>query len=161
MMDKSRRQSMDITKPRQTTVPSRRLHLTRRHYFGVGLVAVFIAGCLAAALWYQRRNDQTILHDRYQMVDLLSGQIYFGKLQNDDGRYLTLKDVYTVQSQPASSSTSGAATDTTSQSKILKVSQQVYGPDDTMAIRADQVQFWQNLRTDSKVVKAIESSPQP
>ena len=77
--------------------------------------------------------------------------MYFGKLQNTSGQYLTLKNVYTLQNNESEN----ASADNTS--NILQVSRQVYGPEDSMAIRADQVQFWQNLRDDSKVAQAIDS----
>jgi hypothetical protein len=117
-------------------------------------VLVVIAG--TAAYWYQHRNDQALMNDRYQVVYLLTGQVYFGKLQNTGGQYLTLKNVYTLEAKPTASD----STDASNTSNILQVSRQVYGPEDSMAIRADQVQFWQNLRSDSKVAQAIKSANQ-
>lgn len=155
-MDKSRR-TMDVVSPQRLRQVPSGAKISRRHIIiGVScFVGVVVIGI--ALLLFLHRNDQRIMTDRYQVVYLVTGQIYFGKLQNKGGQYLTLRNVYTVENQTASSnSTTGSVT---TPSKILKVSQQVYGPDDSMAIRADQVQFWQNLRSDSKVVKAIESSP--
>jgi hypothetical protein len=39
----------------------------------------------------------------------------------------------------------------------VKVGDEVYGPEGNMNIRADQVLFWQDLKADSKVAKAIDS----
>jgi len=43
------------------------------------------------------------------------------------------------------------------QATLLKVTSQVYGPEDSIAIKASQVTFWQNLRSDSKVSTAIKA----
>lgn len=156
-MDKPHRQSMDITTSHRRVSGRTTIKLSRRQWALITAGVVVVVGLIGGIIWHVHRNDQTISRDRYQVVYLVTGQIYFGKLQNTGGAYLTLKNVYTVQSQTGSAT----QTDASSQSKILKVSQQVYGPDDSMAIRAEQVQFWQNLRSDSKVAQAINSSPQP
>lgn len=153
-MQANPRQINDIVKPQRPVMRRQKMSM-RQRLIGSGVLVLLVI-IILGSYWLLHRNDQTVLHDRYQVVYLVTGQIYFGKLQNTGGQYLTLKNVYTVDNQATSSNdTTGSVT---TPSKILKVSQQVYGPDDSMAIRADQVQFWQNLRTDSKVVKAIESS---
>lgn len=156
-MDKQRR-TMDIVSPQRPHAATRRQKWSRQQLAAYLFSALAIATAIAGVVLYTHRNDQRIAHDRYQVVYLTSGQIYFGKLQNTSGQYLSLKDVYTIDSQaPSSNDATGSVA---TPNKILKVSQQVYGPDDSMAIRSDQVQFWQNLRSDSKVSKAIASSPE-
>lgn len=155
-MDKPRPRAMDITAPRRTDSMRRAWQPTRRQIIWTVIVLAVITGSLLGAQWYQHRNDQVVIGSHYQVVYLLSGQVYFGKLQNTAGEYLTLKNVYTLESK---SSTADSA-DASNTSNILQVSRQVYGPEDSMAIRADQVQFWQNLRTNSKVAEAIKSANQ-
>lgn len=155
-MDKPRPRAMDITTPRRTDNVRRGWQMTRRNIITLTISAVVVVGAIAGLYWYNHRNDQVVMSDHYQVIYLLSGQVYFGKLQNTAGHYLTLKNVYTLE---AKSSTADSA-DASNTSNILQVSRQVYGPEDSMAIRADQVQFWQNLRTDSKVAEAIKSANQ-
>lgn len=157
-MNNPRRQTMDITTPRTPVKATRGVRLSRRQLIASGVIVLLLLALLGGFRWYRHRHDQTILTDHYQVVYLVSGQIYFGKLQNTAGQYLTLTDAYTLQNQQNSSSSSAGTV--SEPSKLLKVSGQVYGPDDSIAIRAEQVQFWQNLSADSKVTKAIESSPQ-
>lgn len=144
---------MDVTKtpPRP---PARRMRLTWRHYAVAFGVVVLLAAAVVGGCLYLNRNKLSVNHDGYQVVYLATGQIYFGNLQNTHGTYMTLTNVYTVQTD-ASDGKSAQITGT----KLLKVSQQLYGPDDSMAIRSDQVQFWQNLSADSKITKAIASAP--
>lgn len=156
-MDKPRPRSMDITAPRPAAgsiAPQHRHLWSRRSLLVTALVAVMLIAGLIGWFVFQHRNDQVLLHDRYQAVYLVTGQVYVGKLQNTEGRYMTLTHVYTIQAPQ------GEAAKTDSTSNIVQVSRQVYGPEDSMAIRADQVQFWQNLRTDSKVSQAIQSAGQ-
>ena len=150
-MDKPRPRTMDIAAPRRVDSPRRKWRMERKHLIVAIVTAVVLIGSAVGMYWYKHRNDQTVMSDRYQVVYLLTGQVYFGKLQNTSGEYLTLKNAYTLQD---STSEDAAAENT---SNILQVSRQVYGPEDSMAIRADQVQFWQNLRSDSKVTQAIDS----
>ena len=156
-MEKPRR-TMDVvspaTRPRLQPTYAK---ISRKGVLTVALSILFVALVVVGSYIFFHRNDQRVMADRYQVVYLVTGQIYFGKLQNTSGQYMTLKNAYTVQAPSSSSNESTGSV--TAPSKILKVSQQVYGPDDSMAIRSDQVQFWQNLQPDSKVVKAIESSP--
>ena len=95
--------------------------------------------------------------DRYQAVFLNNGQTFFGKLKNTGGAYLTLEHVYTTQKQTLPEDVTEAQQQAVSNNvSLVKVSGMVYGPEDAMSIRADQVLFWQDLQPNSKVVQAIE-----
>ena len=124
-----------------------------RHPILLTFAVLFVA---AAAAYFVIQSiataGQKIDRGQYQAIYTVGGQLFFGKLQSTDGTYLTLMTPYTAQ---ANASVSGAeqSADTTT---LVKVSAQVYGPEDSMAIRADQVVFWQNLREDSKVTRAIK-----
>lgn len=112
-------------------------------------IAAFLVGFIAIAIvWWAIPKGQQINRDGYQGVYLTNGQWYFGKLQNTEGTYLYMASPYMSQS------TTGQATDTSG--AITKVKGQLWGPEDSIAIRADQVSFWQNLRDDSKVSQAIK-----
>lgn len=118
-----------------------------------------IAACAVALLlvagsfiWVYLQPTQRINSSRYQVVYLVSGQAYFGKLRNTDGHYLVIDTPYTAQDVKAADAKEGQATST-----LMKVSSQLYGPEESIAIHSDQVAFWQNLRDDSKVTQAIKS----
>ena len=124
----------------------RRWHIVTAIVIGVLLVAALVAWALDYTF------AQKIDKSSYQVVYLTNGQAYFGKLQNTGGEYLVMKDPYTAQSVVAKQGETQTGATTT----LLKVSQQVYGPQDSIAIKSDQVSFWQNLRSDSKVAAAIK-----
>lgn len=117
----------------------------------VALLAVVIG-----VIWFvqeaNRANLQRIDTSAYQVVYLTNGQAYFGKLQNVGGDYLVMTAPYTAQTVKDSTSTTADGTTT-----LLRVKDQVYGPQDSIAIKSSQVAFWQNLRSDSKVSQAIQA----
>jgi hypothetical protein len=124
---------------------------------------VLLALCVIVLAWIgwmiiSQLHQQHIMKDRYQAVYLSSGKIYFGKLQNTGGDYLTLTQAFTTQDLTAPATQNSKQQIQQTQTAITKLSQQVYGPDDTIALSSKQVLFWQNLRDDSKVVQAIKSA---
>lgn len=144
----------DEKKPKKTkTSPMARIPLWARRPYMVAILA-FVGGFLLAAfVWWLIPKGQQIDSSQYQAVYLANGQMYFGKLQNTEGTYLYMKSPYMPQSTTDSSSQTTDATTGT----IVRVKNQLWGPEDSIAIRADQVAFWQNLRNDSKVTQAIEA----
>lgn len=91
----------------------------------------------------------------FQAVFLTNGQVYFGRLSNAEGNYATLKDIYYLQVGPAQGS--GAATDTPQNISLVKLGQELHGPVDEMHISRAQILFYEDLKIDGSVVKAIEN----
>lgn len=152
---------MDVVRPQkivgQKPVMAQRDHSARKmlpwyFLFGFGLVVII----LLMIWWVFLSSYQKIDSSKYQVVYMTNGQAYFGKLKNSSGEYLVLDTPYTAQSveTPKQDEQKTEAAPST----LLKVSSQVYGPEDSIAIRSSQVAFWQNLRSDSKVSKAIDTS---
>ncbi|HCR55350.1 TPA: hypothetical protein DIV49_00090 [Candidatus Saccharibacteria bacterium] len=120
----------------------------------IPVALVVLLGFLAAWMWLIP-HGQRIKTDGYQVVYLTNNQAYFGKLQNTEGSYLVIEGAYTAQEVQAPATSKNKTPET--QTTLVKVRDQVAGPEDSIAIRADQVLFWQNLRSDSKVSQAIEA----
>ena len=139
--NRRRRRSLRIVMPR----------VTRRR---VSIVAILVF-ILAVAAWvhFTGAQGQSINRSAYQVVYLSNGQAYFGKLQNTNGEYLCDEQPYSAQSVQPDPKAGEAAPTTT----LLRVRDQVYGPDDSIAIRAETVAFWQNLRDDSKITALLKS----
>lgn len=134
--------------PRRKVALRRDISRARRRSV-VGAVVVVCILIFATALYISSGRGAAIDHSKYQAVYLANGQAYFGKLQNTDGEYLTINGPYTAQKNDSKESEQITT--------LLRVRDQVYGPEDTMAIKANQVVFWQNLRDDSKISQAIKS----
>ncbi|HET7630591.1 MAG TPA: hypothetical protein VFK03_04420 [Candidatus Saccharimonadales bacterium] len=132
------------------------------------VVAVVVVVLVLLGVWYFAFNkgSAAVNKDEYQAVFLTNGQVYFGKLKDVNGNYLGLSDVYYLQVnqtlQPKGGDNSGdnskaadAANSDNSQLKLVKLGNEIHGPEDQMQISAKQVLFWENLKGDGKVAQAI------
>jgi len=91
---------------------------------------------------------------KWRAVFLANNQVYFGKLFYPPfSSTASLTDIYYLQIssglQPKDSQT--ASTDI----KIVKLGSEIHGPEDKMVIGKSQILFFEDLRDDSAVVKAI------
>ena len=93
--------------------------------------------------------------DKYQAVFLNSsdGQVYFGKLSVQNKDYYKLTDIYYVRVQQVQPDKNTTATQNIS---LAKLGSEIHGPEDVMYIRSEHVMFWENLKNDGQVVKAIQ-----
>ncbi|MFZ2804069.1 MAG: hypothetical protein WA001_02495 [Patescibacteria group bacterium] len=85
-------------------------------------------------------------------VFLTNGQVYFGNITKEDDRNLMLTNIYYIQTDQASSTDSGVS--------LLKLGNEVQGPQDYMEINRDQVLFIEQLKNDGKVAQAIQAYQQ-
>lgn len=91
----------------------------------------------------------------YQAVFLTNNQVYFGHLENAESRSPVLKDVYYLQ---ANQQNPQSGNETQPNLQLVKLGNEVHGPQDEMVLKADQILFWENLKDDGKVVKAIKDN---
>ncbi len=95
---------------------------------------------------------------KLQAVFLNGGQVYFGNIKNLNDKYVRMNNIYylrvnqTVQPKQASSSSSQAASNDIS---LVKLGCELHGPQDDMLINREQVIFWENLKGDGQVAKAV------
>lgn len=109
-------------------------------------------------------NGGTMSSSAYQAVFLTNGQVYFGKISNAQGDYATLKDIYylqVVQQEPlqgtqAEGQAAGAAAQQP-QISLVKLGNELHGPVDEMHISRAQILFYEDLKADGNVVKAIDA----
>lgn len=90
---------------------------------------------------------------KWQAVFLTNGQVYFGHLDNYNRKYLRLQNVYYLQAaQPLQQGQQAPAN-----LNLVKLGNELHGPEDTMFIPKDRVLFWENMKEDSQVAQGIES----
>lgn len=126
----------------------------------MALAGVLVLVVVAAALWMALspsggQATAGLKTDKYQALFLTNGQVYFGKLSSVDGKYVTLKDIYYLQVQQ---SVQPAEKDKQPQVSLAKLGSELHGPEDEMHVSREQVLFWENLKNDGKVVKAIQEN---
>ncbi len=92
---------------------------------------------------------------RMQAVFLNGGQVYFGKITNINDKFMHLSQIYYLrvnqQVQPDAKSGQQAQNDIS----LVKLGCELHGPQDSMVINQDQVIFWENLKDDGQVAKAV------
>lgn len=99
----------------------------------------------------------------YQAVFLTNGQVYFGKVSAMEKDFMTVKDIYylqVVQQPPLQGSTQDAASGQAAaqpQISLVKLGNELHGPVDEMHISRAQILFYEDLKEDGQVVKAIRS----
>jgi hypothetical protein len=99
--------------------------------------------------------DAAVKGKQFQAVFLTNGQVYFGKLTKTDSGYVVLKNIYYLQVQQQVQPTDKNATAAQQQVSLAKLGGELHGPEDVMYISRTQVLFWENLKSDGKVAKAI------
>lgn len=117
------------------------------------LIILIVAGLFA---WYHWSYSAKSFIDggKYQAVFTTNNQAYFGKMQIlADGSY-RMSNVYYLQQ--AGTTAQRANTDNQTP-QLVKMGSELHGPEDSIIFPADQVQFWENLKPDSKVTKAIDA----
>lgn len=101
----------------------------------------------------------------YVAVFLTNNQVYFGKLGSLDGQYATLSDVYYLRVQPSLSDAgtvkvedakTAGATAGKNDLTLIKLGDELHGPTDEIKLNRDHILLVEELKVDSKVVKAIE-----
>jgi hypothetical protein len=120
----------------------------------ISIVCVVVVGWFAAKAFNTVMADSAVKGKQYQAVFLTNGQVYFGKVSNVDSGYLKLTDIYYLQVQqqvqPKDQSSSQQP-----QVSLAKLGGELHGPEDIMYISRQQMLFWENLKSDGKVAKAI------
>ena len=126
--------------------------------FGVAILATLVL--VYMVIGGSKGLDNAVKKGKYQAVFLNSqdGQVYFGKLAAYNQQYYRLTDIFYVRVenkiQPEGQQ---QATNTAAQQSIslAKLGNELHGPEDEMFISKDKVLFWENLKDDGQVVKAI------
>jgi hypothetical protein len=117
--------------------------------------------CLAALIWFANRAlataqaDSAVKGKQYQALFLTNGQVYFGKVSQVDKSYVKVTDIYYLQVQQTVQPKDAAAAANNQQVSLAKLGGELHGPEDIMYVSRQQVLFWENLKTDGKVAKAI------
>jgi hypothetical protein len=126
------------------------------------IIAVIII-ILGIAGWFTWSNMQSagtaIDSSKYQAVFFTNGQVYFGKLKPFNNDYMQLTDIYYLQTQTADEADSKNPQKTSTDQndvQLIKLGDEIHGPEDQMILSKDQVLFYENLKPDSKVAQSIE-----
>ncbi len=111
-------------------------------------------------------NRTEEVRGEYQAVFLTNGQTYFGKLSQEDSDYPILKDVYYLKLSKSLQEQKEEATEgekemirqlnTQQNITLIELGNELHGPTNEIKLNKDHILFIEDLRGDSRIVKAIE-----
>lgn len=145
------------TRARVTSVQSKKQRSKKKIALWVIGAIVALALIIGGGWLYNKTVGSTIDSNRYQAVFLTNGQVYFGKLHRV-GEYYKLSDVFYLQASQTSTDTSSnpqQASTANNGVQLIKLGNEVHGPEDSMVIEKSQVLFFENLKSTGKVVDSI------
>lgn len=123
------------------------------------VLVVLIVLVLGAGAWFGYQNNWwRTVPAGYQAVFLSDGQVYFGRIVRETGSTIVLQDIYYLKNPgPLQAGRVGEAPP---ELAMVKLGNEVHGPQDEMRINREHVLFTETLKQDSKVVQAIEQYKQ-
>lgn len=77
------------------------------------------------------------------------GQVYFGHIQDLTDNYIRLTNVFYIQNQSSTNSSSSQSY------TLVKLGCELHGPEDEMVVNRDQVFFWENLKSSGQVAQKV------
>lgn len=114
-------------------------------------ITILIVSVVSSIFLFDSDSDKEskfVDKGKYQAVFLNGGQVYFGKVSELTGKYLTLGDIYYLTpSQDVQADNN--ANKTPQNFTIKKLGCELHRPQDTMVINREQIVFWENLKDDS------------
>jgi len=150
-----------VSAPRQPEPTSKK----RSNWLIKTVITLVIVIVLAAGGWmawstYVKNNTTGIDSTKYQAVFLTNGQIYFGKLYTYNNESMRLTTGYYPQAKASDTGDSDATkTDSTSNGiQLIRMGDEVYGPENEIFISKKQILHYENLKSDSKVSQLIDQN---
>jgi hypothetical protein len=117
---------------------------------------------VVAVVWFvalggsNKKEASYVDNGKLQAVFLNGGQVYFGKINDLNGKFLSMSGIYYLrvnqQVQP-----NQASSNSSNDISLVKLGCELHGPQDNMVINREQVIFWENLKTDGQVAKAVKT----
>lgn len=139
----------------------------KKIYIAIAAVIIVVAVSALAFMGISKLTQSGTAIDggKYQAVFFTNGQVYFGKLQQFGSEYMKLTDVFYLQTQAAGEDADSENPQQTSGNQsgatLIKLGDEIHGPEDEMIISKDQVLFYENLKKDGKVSQSIEKYKNP
>lgn len=113
----------------------------------VVVVVLAFVGYFTGKQWFGKKSVTPSTPKTYSAVFLTSGQVYFGKLTEEQS-YEDLTNVYYIQSTQNGSST---------QPVLLHLGSELHQPTDEIKISKSQVLFIETLSSSSPVTKLMDN----
>lgn len=87
-----------------------------------------------------------------QAVFLTNGQVYFGFIENPNSQIVRVKDIYYLKSDEI------AQSEKDKKISLIKMGSELHGPLNYLNVNRDQILFYEDLKSDSKINVAIQNA---
>lgn len=127
--------------------------IVKKVFFGL-LSVLLVLAIYTTATKVFGGSGKALKRNKYQALFLTNGQVYFGKLSQVDSSYVKITDIYYLQVQQQVQPEKKQ--EEQPQVSLAKLGSELHGPEDAMYVAREQVLFWENLKDDGKVARAIK-----
>jgi len=126
---------------------------------GFIVLILVIAGVVGYVINNQKNSSITKSNQgEWQGIFLTNGQVYFGKVKSENVDEIVLEKIYYLQVKQVlqkSQDPKNPEPQTAQSISLIKLGEELHGPKDSMRINRAQVLFVEDLKSDGKVVLAI------
>jgi hypothetical protein len=119
------------------------------------IIMVLLLVVLGVGGFFATKQIKSKNKDARQAVFLSNGQVYFGHVSHENSKWVILKEVFYLQVQQPLQPPKDAATNEQPQVSLVKLGNELHGPQDEMKIDRDDIIFIEDMKSDSKVNQAI------
>lgn len=117
---------------------------------------VLIVALIISLVFGATANESKYVNTgQYQAVFLNNGQVYFGHIKTLNEKYVRIQNIYYLRQNTTVQPNQNNADN--SNFSLVKLGCEIHGPVDEMVVNRDQVTFWENLKTDGQVAKAVDA----
>ena len=146
----------------QTPQTDQSYQFKKRKNIRVGIFLTFIiilavVFCITYVIIKSLDKNSFVKRSEWQAVFLNNGQTYFGKVNKENNLVVVLENIYYLQSNMNLQSSGKDLKKQGGEFALIKLGNEIHGPYDEMFINKSSVNFIENLKANSKIVKAIES----
>ena len=117
-------------------------------------VTVVLVGLILSLVLFsdKSREEKFVENGKFQAVFLNNGQVYFGNINELNKDFLRISNIYYLRvNQQVQPGQQAAQNDVS----LVKLGCELHGPQDSMVVNRDQITFWENLKDDGQVAKAV------
>lgn len=123
----------------------------------VGIIVVVAGSALLLGIGRPASEASRVREDGMQAVFLNGGQVYFGNIDDLNGSFVRLTNIYYLRVNQQVQPEGEAAQTDANDISLVKLGCELHGPKDEMLINREQVVFWENLKDDGQVAEAVKA----
>ena len=111
--------------------------------------AILVVSIIIGTVFGPKNTESELVKkDRYQAIFLTGGQVYFGRIDSMNGKYMRLTSIFYLRTSPqvqpnGTDNTAAAAPE------LVPLGCELHRPQNEMQINRDQIIFWENLQDES------------